>query len=54
MPLISAISDELLALDQGHVVTRGPADEVLEDERVVSAYLGTTEATLRRSGMLNS
>ncbi len=50
MPLISAVSDELLAMDLGRVVTRGTPDDVLNDERVVQAYLGTSEETIRRSG----
>ena len=52
MPLISAVSDELLALDQGAVVVRGAPDDVLNDERVVQSYLGTSEAAVRRSGSL--
>jgi len=50
MPLISAVSDELLAMDLGRVVTRGAPDDVLNDERVVQAYLGTTEEVIQRSG----
>ena|SRR5438309_1733017 len=41
MPLIRSVSDELLALETGSVLTRGKPDEVLEDPRLVSAYLGT-------------
>jgi branched-chain amino acid transport system ATP-binding protein len=52
MPLISAVSDELLAMDLGKVVTRGAPEDVLEDERVVRAYLGTTEEVIKRSGQL--
>ncbi len=52
MPLISAVSDELLALEQGTFITRGTPDEVLNDERVVEAYLGTSEAAINRSGSL--
>ena len=52
MPLISAVSDELIALDQGRFVTRGRPAEVLEDERVVESYLGTTEAAVNRSGSI--
>jgi ABC-type branched-subunit amino acid transport system ATPase component/ABC-type branched-subunit amino acid transport system permease subunit len=50
MPLITAISDELLALELGAVVACGPPDEVLRDPRVVEGYLGTTEETIMRSG----
>jgi branched-chain amino acid transport system ATP-binding protein len=50
MPLIRAVSDELVALDLGAVVVQGDADTVLEDARVISAYLGTSEDVIRRSG----
>ncbi|HVF32139.1 MAG TPA: MFS transporter [Acidimicrobiales bacterium] len=50
MPLISAVSDELLALDRGRVVLRGSPEEVLNDERVIQSYLGTSEAAVNRSG----
>ena len=52
MPLISAVSDELIALERGRVVVRGTPDEVLNDERVVSAYLGGAEAAINRSGSI--
>ena len=50
MPLISAVSDELVAMDLGAVVTRGRPAEVLEHPAVVEAYLGTSEEVIRRSG----
>ncbi|MGY6499505.1 MAG: MFS transporter [Acidimicrobiales bacterium] len=50
MPLIRSVSDEILALELGEVVVRGPADEVLHHPRVVSSYLGTNEAVIGRSG----
>jgi ABC-type branched-subunit amino acid transport system ATPase component len=46
------VSDELLALELGALITRGTPDQVLNDERVINAYLGTSEAALRRSGSL--
>ncbi len=52
MPLISAVSDELIALEQGTFVTRGLPDDVLNDERVIESYLGTSEAAINRSGSL--
>jgi len=52
MPLISAVSDELIAMVLGEVLVRGTPDEVLADERVVQAYLGTTEEVIKRSGRL--
>ena len=50
MPLISSISDRLLALDQGAVVTTGPPAVVLEHPLVVESYLGTSSAAISRSG----
>jgi branched-chain amino acid transport system ATP-binding protein len=50
MPLITAVSDELIALERGRVIARGSPADVLADERVVHAYLGETEATIMRSG----
>jgi ABC-type branched-subunit amino acid transport system ATPase component/ABC-type branched-subunit amino acid transport system permease subunit len=50
MPLITAISDRLLALDLGRVVAEGSADEVLNDAHVVASYLGTDRSTIARSG----
>jgi ABC-type branched-subunit amino acid transport system ATPase component/MFS family permease len=54
MPLISEVSDELLAMDQGRVVLRGTPDTVLNDERVISSYLGTSENVIERSGLTGS
>jgi branched-chain amino acid transport system ATP-binding protein len=50
MPLITAISDELVALALGAVLTRGAPADVLEHEAVVASYLGTTEEVIQRSG----
>jgi branched-chain amino acid transport system ATP-binding protein len=50
MPLIAEVSDEVLALDLGRVVCRGPAATVLADPRVVAAYLGDDPAAIQRSG----
>ena len=54
MPLISSISDRLLALDQGAVVTTGPPATVLEHPAVVESYLGTSSAAISRSGATNA
>ncbi len=53
MPLISAVSDELIAFDRGALVTRGAPEAVLEDPRVVESYLGTSEAAVNRSGSIS-
>jgi len=50
MPLITAVSDRLVAMDQGQVIVTGSPDEVLADPAVVAAYLGTDHAAVQRSG----
>jgi ABC-type branched-subunit amino acid transport system ATPase component/MFS family permease len=50
MPLITSISDRMLALDLGQVVVEGTPDEVVNHPQVVASYLGTTEEVISRSG----
>jgi ABC-type branched-subunit amino acid transport system ATPase component/predicted MFS family arabinose efflux permease len=50
MPLISSVSDELLALERGTVLLRGEPNDVLNDDRVASSYLGDSDAAIKRSG----
>jgi branched-chain amino acid transport system ATP-binding protein len=50
MPLITTISDELIALELGSVIARGDPREVVRDPRVVEGYLGSNDATINRSG----
>ncbi|HET6664544.1 MAG TPA: ATP-binding cassette domain-containing protein, partial [Acidimicrobiales bacterium] len=49
MPVLRAVADRMVAMDQGRVIADGTADEVLQNAAVVAAYLGTTEATIERS-----
>ncbi|MEI7591703.1 MAG: MFS transporter [Actinomycetes bacterium] len=50
MPLITEVSDRLIALDQGRVITSGEPDVVLHHPVVIASYLGDTEAVIARSG----
>jgi branched-chain amino acid transport system ATP-binding protein len=52
MPLISSVSDRLIALELGHPIAVGTPDAVLEDPRVVTSYLGGDVAgvAVTRSG----
>ncbi|HMJ78051.1 MAG TPA: ATP-binding cassette domain-containing protein, partial [Iamia sp.] len=47
MPLITSVSDRLVALDQGRVVTEGPPDDVLVHPDVIASYLGSGTAAAR-------
>jgi branched-chain amino acid transport system ATP-binding protein len=49
MPLITSLSDSILALDLGTVLVQGAPQDVLRDGRVVAAYLGTDPTAIRRS-----
>jgi branched-chain amino acid transport system ATP-binding protein len=50
MPLITTISDELVALELGAVVASGEPQAVVNDPRVIEGYLGTSDAAINRSG----
>lgn len=43
MDLVSATCETTAVLDFGHLIASGPTAEVLRDQRVVDAYLGTKE-----------
>ena len=49
MPLITSLSDSIVALDLGKVLMQGPPQEVMTDDRVVNAYLGNDPNTINRS-----
>ena len=50
IPLISSISDRLVALDQGAVLTSGRPSDVLLHPEVIESYLGNNTAAQARSG----
>jgi ABC-type branched-subunit amino acid transport system ATPase component/MFS family permease len=54
MPLITAVADRLVALDQGLVIADGSPEAVLHDPVVVSSYLGDNAAAIGRSGALHA
>ncbi|MGH2759781.1 MAG: ATP-binding cassette domain-containing protein, partial [Actinomycetota bacterium] len=50
IPLVTAVSDELVALELGRIVARGDPEMVIHHPAVVEGYLGSSEAAIRRSG----
>jgi branched-chain amino acid transport system ATP-binding protein len=50
MPLITSVSDRLICLELGAVLSEGTPDEVISDPRVVSSYLGGDVDVINRSG----
>jgi ABC-type branched-subunit amino acid transport system ATPase component/MFS family permease len=50
VPLLTSISDRMVALDLGEVIATGRPDDVVKDTRVVASYLGESEDVIARSG----
>jgi ABC-type branched-subunit amino acid transport system ATPase component len=50
MPLITTVSDRLICLELGSILSEGTPDEVISDPRVVSSYLGGDVDVINRSG----
>ena len=50
MPLITAVSDRMVAMDLGRPIAEGTPDDVTRDDHVVTSYLGGDLAAIRRSG----
>ncbi len=53
LPLLSSVSDRMIAMDLGAVIAMGPPQEVVHDPVVVASYLGDNEAAIARSGDRN-
>ncbi len=50
MPLITTVSDRMIALELGRPIVEGTPEEVTTNPRVVSSYLGGDMAVINRSG----
>jgi branched-chain amino acid transport system ATP-binding protein len=53
LPLLSSVSDRMIAMDLGRVIAEGTPQEVVHDPRVIASYLGDDEAAIARSGDRN-
>ncbi|WP_110241490.1 branched-chain amino acid ABC transporter permease/ATP-binding protein [Nocardioides gilvus] len=51
LPLLSHISDRMIAMNLGRVVASGTPTEVRNDPAVVRSYLGAESAAIHRSGL---
>ena len=43
MEVVLPLSDWILVMDQGQLITEGTSDQVVNDERVIAAYLGVNK-----------
>jgi branched-chain amino acid transport system ATP-binding protein len=50
MPLITGVSDRIIALELGRPIASGTPAEVIRDPQVVASYLGGDMAVINRSG----
>ncbi|MEO7430214.1 MAG: MFS transporter, partial [Acidimicrobiales bacterium] len=50
MPLITSVSDRMIALELGRPIVEGTPEEVTTDARVVASYLGGDMSVINRSG----
>jgi branched-chain amino acid transport system ATP-binding protein len=50
MPLITSVSNRIVALELGHPIAEGRPEDVVRDPRVVSSYLGGDMSVINRSG----
>jgi ABC-type branched-subunit amino acid transport system ATPase component len=52
MPLVTSVSDRIIALDLGKKVVEGDAATCLNDPRVIASYLGSSREAIERSGVM--
>jgi branched-chain amino acid transport system ATP-binding protein len=52
IPLVTSLSDRMVAVRLGSVLCEGVPADVVADPEVVRSYLGASEATINRSGVL--
>jgi ABC-type branched-subunit amino acid transport system ATPase component len=53
LPLLTSVSDRMIAMDLGCIIAQGRPDEVVHDPAVVASYLGEDQAAIARSGDRN-
>lgn len=50
MPMLMGLCDRIYAMESGRVISEGTPDQVRNDPKVISSYLGTSQTAIDRSG----
>jgi branched-chain amino acid transport system ATP-binding protein len=54
IPLVTALSDRMLAMEAGAVIARGTPEQVRTDPRVLTSYLAASNDVVQRSGRMSA
>ena len=54
LPLVTSMSDRLVAMEAGAVLVEGSPQEVRSDQRVLASYLAASDEVVQRSGRLGA
>jgi ABC-type branched-subunit amino acid transport system ATPase component len=54
IPLVTALSDRMLAMEAGAVIARGTPEQVRTGPRVLTSYLAASNDVVQRSGRMSA
>ena len=54
IPLVTALSDRMVAMEGGAVIVSGTSDQVRADPRVLASYLAASDDVVQRSGRMSA
>jgi branched-chain amino acid transport system ATP-binding protein len=54
IPLVTALSDRMVAMEGGAVIVTGTPDQVRADPRVLTSYLAASDDVVQRSGRMSA
>jgi ABC-type branched-subunit amino acid transport system ATPase component len=54
IPLVTALSDRMLAMDSGAVIVAGSPEQVRTDPRLLASYLAASDDVVQRSGRMTA
>jgi energy-coupling factor transporter ATP-binding protein EcfA2 len=54
IPLVTALSDRMVAMEAGEVIVTGTPEQVRTDPRVLASYLAASDDVVQRSGRMSA